>query len=107
MGSIITPSRRGFLVGLGTALATPFIVRASSIMPVKSLPPEMLKNPARNYHLVSITRGGEDIVILVDGQLVEPGDIERRGSHVRVLSRRLQMWAPPGSHQQMTLREYA
>ena len=39
MTDIIHPTRRGFLLGLGAALvAGPAIVRAGSLMPVKSLP---------------------------------------------------------------------
>lgn len=34
----IVASRRGFLLGLGAALAAPAIVRAASLMPVKALP---------------------------------------------------------------------
>lgn len=33
---IIQPTRRGFLVGMGLVLAAPAIVRASSLMPVRS-----------------------------------------------------------------------
>ena len=108
MGSIITPTRRGFLAGLGTALAMPFIVKASSIMPVKSLPPEMLKNPARKWHLINITRGGPDITIVVDGQIVPPDAQQRGGWAIDILSHKLRVQIPPqGSYQQYMLREYA
>ena len=35
--SIIQPSRRGFLAGLGALIAAPAIVRASSLMPVSAI----------------------------------------------------------------------
>lgn len=35
MKDLIVPTRRGFLAGLGTLLAAPAIVRASSLMPVR------------------------------------------------------------------------
>jgi hypothetical protein len=34
--SLLTPSRRGFLAGIGALFAAPAIVRASSLMPVKA-----------------------------------------------------------------------
>lgn len=37
--SIIQPTRRSFLTGLTAAFAAPAIVRAASLMPVKSMPP--------------------------------------------------------------------
>lgn len=38
MRMLIQPTRRGFLTGLGALLAAPAIVRASSLMPVRSMP---------------------------------------------------------------------
>lgn len=68
---LITPSRRGFLIGLGTGialLAAPPIVRASSIMPVKVLPPRIIK---RKWYHVAVTRSGDDLVVFVDGVRVD------------------------------------
>jgi hypothetical protein len=39
MSALIRPDRRSFLKGLGLIIAAPAIVRASSIMPVKSYAP--------------------------------------------------------------------
>lgn len=65
MASLIVPSRRGFLfgmgVGVGTLLAAPAIVRASSIMPVKAL------KRVPTWHHLAIARQGDDIVFFVDG----------------------------------------
>lgn len=42
-------SRRGLLLGIGSLLAAPAIVRASSLMPVKALAPELLRDPMRDW----------------------------------------------------------
>jgi hypothetical protein len=40
--SVIQSSRRGFLLGLGVAVAAPAIVRATSLMPVRALEREFI-----------------------------------------------------------------
>lgn len=40
--NLIKPSRRGFITGLASTLAAPAIVRATSIMPVKALPLDVI-----------------------------------------------------------------
>lgn len=56
MDHLITPSRRGFILGLSTLIAAPAIVRATSIMPVKSMTP-ILEAPVGNWSLVGGPRG--------------------------------------------------
>jgi hypothetical protein len=108
MSSLIIPSRRGFLVGLGATIAAPFIVRAQSIMPVKSLPAEMVKNPARKWHHVDITRGDAMPVVLVDGKLIDPTRLVVSGWDIGIPDHKLLIAMPPrGSYQHMMLREHA
>lgn len=105
---IIKPSRRGFLIGVGTALAAPFIVRAASIMPVKALPVEMLKNPARKWHHVTITRAEGMPVVTVDGNLIDPTRLVASGWDIGVPDYKLLLHMPPkGSYQSFMDREYA
>ena len=44
-GDVIETSRRSLITGLISLIAAPAIVRASSLMPVKGIPVEELKNP--------------------------------------------------------------
>lgn len=99
---LITPSRRGFLIGLGTGialLAAPPIVRASSIMPVKALPPPIIK---RKWYHVAVTRADAQPVVFIDGIRV---DVDWAGGIAR-LPHGMKLRTPPdrvGSHQSMMM----
>jgi hypothetical protein len=97
---IITPSRRGFLIGIGAAVAAPFIVRATSIMPVKALPAEIPRRLHRPWRIVDLTRE-EAITMFVDGYPIAPAEIDSALRRFRISV------PPPGSYQHMVLREYA
>jgi len=104
---IIKPTRRGFLIGLGALLAAPAIVRATSIMPVKALPAEVLKG-RRQWHHVAITRAGGMPVVWVDGGLVDPTCLKvwDSGWHIYVPNHKLLLNMPPeGSHQSFMMPE--
>jgi len=103
---IIKPTRRSFLIGLGTLLAAPAIVRATSIMPVKALPAEMLKNPRRQWHHVAITRADGIPAVWVDGNLIDWTRLVASGWDIGVPDHKLLLHMPPkGSHQSFMMRE--
>lgn len=46
MSTLIKPTRRGLIIGLGSLIAAPAVVRAQNIMPVKVIP-SLLENGDR------------------------------------------------------------
>lgn len=106
MGSIIMPTRRGFLLGAAAVLAAPAIVRATSIMPVHVIPPQPRR--PRPWHSVTVLRSETVLEVKVDGQAVDfemsPGTLY----DISVPSHYLLIPLPPmGSLQSYTMRENA
>lgn len=99
---MITPTRRGFLIGLGTGialLAAPPIVRASSIMPVKVIPPAPIR---RKWYHVAITRADNELTAFINGERVDVEDWDK--GLIRLPHGLRSLHTPPrGSHQSMMM----
>lgn len=59
---MIEQNRRGFLLGLGAALAAPAIIKVATLMPIKALP------LVRGFDLAPIK--GEGVEICYDGKML-------------------------------------
>jgi len=69
MGDLIKPSRRGLITGLASLIAAPALVRASSLMPVRRLPPAVWTPSALpNCEVIgSLYRFSADRGVVLDG----------------------------------------
>lgn len=110
MSSLIIPTRRGFLIGVGVLLAAPAIVRATSIMPISVLPP--IERPRSRWYHLSISRGGpnDELSVFVDGEIISTEQIVRQDYNRKVMVRvaergALSLRMPPiGSYQEMMMK---
>lgn len=81
----MTVGRRGFIGGLAALIAAPAIVRASSIMPVRSFSDISVENPYREFVITAITQCKTTFLKMDDIEWT-PRDLPRVGDTVRIVA---------------------
>lgn len=81
--SLIVPTRRGFLLGLGSLIAAPALVLASSLMPVSPVPERLdltvigLGPPVAVGDVISLDEGKTFWACVTAGHIGESARFER------------------------------